>query len=296
VNIRKLLFATKFDEMNLEALKSLLDLKMAGLEEILLTHIIPRDEVAFVAYGGYLKDEAERLRVEAGIRFEDWRDDLARAGVGVKVFIEVGDPVPEIMKLAEAEHVDLIACGGTRRTGIERIFAGSRTLELMRRTRKIPIFVTKHMVICDTEGECIKRLNEHPFQRPLLAADWSLPSEHALQFIVAFRHAVRKVDLVHVEEVKISKDRDASEWQRIEAESRNRLDRLCEILRQAGIESEPHLAAGDKVSEILRLSDELNSTMIILGTTAKDRIQAFFQGSLSQEVAQASELPTLLIP
>ena len=99
-----------------------------------------------------------------------------------------------------------------------------------------------------------------------------------------------------IEEVKISKDRDASEWQRIEAESRNRLDRLCEILRQAGIESEPHLAAGDKVSEILRLSDELNSTMTILGTTAKDRIQAFFQGSLSQEVAQASELPTLLIP
>lgn len=296
MKIRKVLFATKFDEMNLEALKSLLDLKSVGLEEVLLTYVIPRDMVAFVAFGGYLKDEAERLRVEARIRFEDWRDDLARAGVSVKVVIEVGDPVPEIMKLAEAEKVNLIVCGGARRTGIEKIFAGSRTLDLLRRTKTIPVFVSKHMVVCDAEGECLKRLNEHPFHRPLFAADWSQPSEHALQFIAALRGLVREVDLAHVEEIKISKDQEASEWQRLETESRDHLHRFCETLGRAGIPCEPHLAAGDKVSEILRLSGELNATMIILGTTAKDRLHAFFQGSLSQEVAEASDLPTLLIP
>lgn len=296
MKMKKILFATKFDEMNLEALKSLLDLKLAGLEEILLTYVIPRDSVAFLPFGGYQKEEAERLRVEAGIRFEDWRDDLVRAGVGVKVVIEVGDPVPEIMKLAEAEQVDLIVCGGTRRTGIEKIFAGSRTLDLLRRAKKIPVFVSKHMVFCDTEGECLRRLNEHPFHRPLFAADWSQPSEHALQFLAALRNLVRRVDLAHVEEIKISKDQDALEWQRIEAESRDHLHRFCGVLGEAEIECEPHLAAGDKVAEILRLSGELNSTMIILGTTAKDRLHAFFQGSISQEVAETSDLPTLLIP
>jgi len=107
---------------------------------------------------------------------------------------------------------------------------------------------------------------------------------------------VGTVDLVHVEEIRISKEWEPSEWRRIEAESRDRLHRFCATLGQAGIECEPHLAAGEKVAEILRLSGELNSTMIILGTTAKDRLHAFFQGSLSQEVAEASELPTLLIP
>lgn len=296
MSIRKILFATKFEAMNLEALKSLLDLKAAGLEEIVLTNIIPRDSVAFVPFGGYQKEEAERLRVEARIRFEDWRDDLIRAGVGAKVVIEVGDPVPEIMKLAEAEQVDLIVCGGTRRTGIEKIFAGSRTLDLLRRAKRTPVFVSKHMVVCDPEGDCLKHLNEHPFHRPLFAADWSEPSEHALRFITALAGLAQKVELVHVEEVKISRDQDASQWERIEAESRDRLNRSCMTLGQAGMECEPHLAAGDKVAEILRLSRELNVTMIILGTTAKDRLHALFQGSLSREVAEASELPTLLIP
>jgi len=121
VKIKRILFATKFEVMNLDALKSLLDLKSAGLEEILLTYVIPRDKVAFVAYGGYLKEEAERLRAEARIRFEDWCDDLERAGVGAKVYIE-------------------------------KIFAGSSTLELLRRARKIPVFVSKHMVFCEVAG------------------------------------------------------------------------------------------------------------------------------------------------
>lgn len=296
MSIKKILFATKFDEMNLEALKSLLDLKVAGLQEIILTNIIPRDSVAFVPFGGYQKEEAARLQVEARIRFEDWQDDLVRAGVAAKVVIEVGDPVPEIMKLAEAEQVDLIVCGGTRRTGVEKIFAGSRTLDLLRRAKKIPVFVSKHMVVYDPEGESPKHLNAHPFHRPLLATDWSQPSEHALDFIRALRGLVGKVDLVHVEEIKISKEWEPSEWYHIEAESRDHLRRFCQILEQTGMECEPHLAAGDKASEILRLSEELNATMIILGTTAKDRLHAFFQGSLSQEVAEASELPTLLIP
>jgi len=296
VKIKRILFATKFEVMNLDALKSLLDLKSAGLEEILLTYVIPREKVAFVAYGGYLKEEAERLRAEARIRFEDWCDDLERAGVGAKVYIEVGDPVPEIMKLAEAEQVDLIVCGSTRRTGIEKIFAGSSTLELLRRARKIPVFVSKHMVVCEVAGECLRRRNEHPFQRPLFAADWSQPSERAVQFIAALKGLVSKVDLMHVEEVKIPRDQETAMWQRIEAESREHLHQFCEILAQMEIPSEPHLAAGDVVSEVLRLSGELNSTMIILGTTGKNRLHALFQGSPSQEVAEASDLPTLLIP
>jgi nucleotide-binding universal stress UspA family protein len=296
VMIKRILFPTKFDEFNLEALKTLLDLKQAGLEEVILTHIIPRDEVAFVPFGGYQKNEEKRLREEARLRFEDWQDDLARSGVGTKVLIEVGDPVPEIMKLAEAEKVDLIVSGRTKRTSLERIYAGSRTLDLLRRIASIPVLVSKYMLFCDIDGECIRRLNEHPFQRPLFASDWLLPSEHALQFVIALQGVVQKVDVAHVVAINSSRDHDTSAWQRIEAESKDHLNRYCHILQKAGIESEPHLVPGDTASEILQLSRELNSTMIILGTTGKGRIHALFLGSLSQQIAEASELPTLLTP
>jgi nucleotide-binding universal stress UspA family protein len=296
MSITKILFATKFSELNLDAIKSLLDLKQAGMEEIILTHIIPRDEVAFVPFGGYLKDEEERLREEARIRFEDWQDDIGKAGVGVKVFIEVGDPAPEIMKIAEAEEVDLIVSGITERTDLEKLWVGSHTLELLRRSTSIPVLVSKYMVSCDINGECVRRRNEHPFHRPLFAADWSPPSEHALQFIIALQGAVRKVDVAHVIALKASSDHDHPEWKQVEAESRDRLNHYCDLLRQAGIEAEPHLAAGHTASEILRLSGELSSTMTILGTTGKDRVHAFFLGSLSQHIAETSDVPTLLIP
>ncbi len=294
--IKKILFPTKFDEFNLEALKTLLDLKPAGLEEVILTHIIPRDEVAFVPFGGYQKNEEERLREEARLRFEDWQDDLARAGVGTKVLIEVGDPVPEIMKLAEAEKVDLIVSGRTKQTSLEKIYAGSRTLDLLRRITSIPVLVSKPMVFCDIDGECVRRLNEHPFQMPLFAADWSQPSEHALGFIVALRDVVQKVDVAHVVAIEISRDHGTSKWKQIEGESKDHLNHYCDILRKAGIECETHLAPGDTSAEILRLSRELNSTMIILGTSGKDRMHALFLGSISQQIAKTSELPTLLTP
>jgi nucleotide-binding universal stress UspA family protein len=296
MNLRKILFATEFNELTLDAVRSLLDLKQAGMEEILLTHIIPRDEVAFVPYGGYLKDEEERLREEARIRFEDWQDDIMKAGVGARVFIEVGDPVPEILKIAETEKVALIVSGRTKRKGLEKVYVSSHTLELLRRSTTIPVLVSKHMVSFDIEGEAIRRLNEHPFHRPLFAVDGSKPSERALQFIVTLKGALQKVDVAHVVVLKGSKDNDPSEWKRIEAEGRDLLDGYCDILRKAGIEGEPHLVAGDAASEILRLSRELNSTMTILGTTGKDRVHAFFLGSLSQHLAETSDVPTLLIP
>jgi nucleotide-binding universal stress UspA family protein len=282
--------------LSLDAIKSLLDLKQAGMEEIILTHIIPRDEVAFVPFGGYLKDEEERLREEARIRFEDWQDDIGKAGVGVKVVIEVGDPVPKIMRIAEAEEVDLIVSGRTERTSLEKLWVGSHMLELLRRSTSIPVLVSKYMASCDINGECVRRRNEHPFDRPLFAADWSPPSEHALHFIIALQGVVRKVDVVHVIALKASRDHDHSEWKRVEAESRDHLNHYCDLLRKAGVEAEPHLAAGHTASEILRLSDELSSTMTILGATGKDRVHAFFLGSLSQQIAETSEVPTLLIP
>ncbi len=45
-------------------METVLDLKNAGLKEMVLTYILPREEVSFVPYGGYLKEE-ERLKETA---------------------------------------------------------------------------------------------------------------------------------------------------------------------------------------------------------------------------------------
>ena len=295
MKIEKILFPTKFREFAFEALESLLVLKDAGLRDVVLHNVIPRDEVGFVPYGGYLKDEEERLREETRIRFQEWQQALSAHGIGSKIVIEVGDPVPNILALAEKEKIDLIVVGKKKKTGPELSFVGSHTLQLITRST-VPILVSKHMVEYESSGEMVTRLNDKVFQRPLLATDWSEPSTRALELLSSLKNVVEAVSVCHVIGVKIAKNLDKSGLHLLEKESRERLARYCERLTAAGIPAEPHLGAGRSVLEIIRIARETHATMIMMGTTGKDRLHEFFLGSNSHRVAEASELPTLLVP
>ena len=295
MKFEKILFPTKFRELDFNALESLLELKKAGLKEIVLTFVIPREDVAFVPFGGYLKDEEERLREEARIRFEDWQESVSKKGIKTKIRIEVGSPIPEIISIAEEEKVDLIVAGRGKKTEIEEICLGSHTLGLIRRAA-IPILVSKYMVRFEREGELVTQVNGRIFAKPLLATDWSKPSEKAMEVLMALKGSVEKAMVAHIIEVKIAKGHDKSEVERLEKESKRRLKDYCDRLRKAGINAESHLFSGKSAPEIVRVAREHKASIIIMGTTGKDRFKEFWLGSVSHQVAEESELPVLLVP
>ena len=68
MSIEKILFPTKFRELAFDALDSLILLKEAGLKEIIFLHVILREDVGFVPFGGYLKKEEKKMKAEARIR------------------------------------------------------------------------------------------------------------------------------------------------------------------------------------------------------------------------------------
>ena len=295
MEFKKILFPTKFRELAFNSLESILELKKAGLKEIVLTYIIPRDEVAFVPFGGYMKDEEERLREQARIRFENWQEAASAEGIESKIRIEVGNPVPKLLRIAEEEKVDLIIAGRKKRTVLGKVYIGSHTLELVRRSR-VPILVSKYMVRFECEGDLITRVNDRIFTRPLLATDWSEPSEKALKLVSSFKGLADKVLVTHIIGVKISKGLDKSELNRIEKESKERLEEYCGRLRKDGINAEPHLFSGQSAPEIIRVAREHKASMIVMGTTGKDRFKEFWLGSVSHRVTESSELPVLLVP
>jgi nucleotide-binding universal stress UspA family protein len=295
MKFEKILFPTKFRELDFNSLESLLELRKAGLKEIVLTFVIPREDVAFVPFGGYLKDEEERLREQARIRFEDWQASVSKKGIKTKIRIEVGSPIPEIMSIAEEEKVDLIVAGRGKRTEIEEICLGSHTLGLIRRAA-IPILESKYMVRFEREGELVTQVNDRIFTNPLLATDWSKPSEKAMEVLMALKGVVDKAMVTHIIEVKIAKGHDKSGLDRLEKESKRRLKEYCERLRKAGINAESHLFSGKSAPEIVRVAREHKASMIIMGTTGKERFKEFWLGSVSHQVAEESELPVLLAP
>ncbi len=67
MDIKKLLFVTKFNDLSFNALQSLLSLRKASLDHVVLTNVIEREKVAMQRGRGYQKSEELRLRETANI-------------------------------------------------------------------------------------------------------------------------------------------------------------------------------------------------------------------------------------
>ena len=295
MKIEKVLFHTRFRDLAYNALEAVLELKKAGLKEIVLTSIIPREDVAFVPYGGYLKEEAERLEEVARLRLEQWQENIADKGVRSTIRIETGTVNSKILSIAGEEKVDLIVTGRKKRTAIEKIYVGSHVLDILRRS-PLPVLMGKYMVQYEWAGEVLTRVNDHMFETPLLATDWSEPSDNALELLKAFKGLAQKSIVLHNIDDKLSKGMEMAALKELEEESKKRLATYSRKLNEAGVTVEICLSIGKTVSEIIRQSREHKATLIVMGRTGKDWFQEYWLGGVSHRVAELSELPVLLVP
>jgi nucleotide-binding universal stress UspA family protein len=295
MKIEKILFATKFRELAFESLKALFPLKGAGAREIILLYVIPREAVGFVPFGGYLKEEEERLRGEARLRFEDWQAAIKDAGLASRIIIEIGETVPKILSVARREEADLIVAGKKKIGQMEKFFIGSDTHEILVRS-PVPVLVNKYMVEYERDGERLTRINDRIFENPFVALDWSAHSERAFELLLSLRGAVTRAGLVHVIAAKELAGLDEKGFEAIKAKEKEKLALYAKRLESAGIKSETHLLAGDPAAELLMAAREFGASLIIMGTAGKGRLEEFFLGSVSHETAERSEIPVLLVP
>ena len=295
MKIEKVLFHTNFRELAFNSLQSILELKVVGLKEIILVHIIPLEEGGFVPYGGYLKEAEEQARAKAQLQFTDWQQTLAQSGVASSIRIETGITNAKILAIAEQEKVDLIVVGRKKRTPFEKVYVGSHILDILRRST-VPVLMSKYMVQFEWQDELVSRINEHIFKRPLLATDWSEPSHNALKMLAALKGAVDSASVVHVIDAKLTKNASPEALRELELESRKRLEAYCRELSDAGLKAEPHLAMGRTAVELIKMSRDYKATMIVMGRTGKDWFEEYWLGGVSHRVAEISELPVLLTP
>ena len=287
MKIEKLLFVTKFEELGFDAVRSMLSLTGADLNHIIFINVIERDRFA-MSRVGYRKDEEIRLREAANIRFIDWSEDLFERGLEVGVYIVVGTLVSEVIKAAKKEEADLIVIGRSHKGIIEHLYSGSDVTELLRRAA-IPVLVYKHL------SETAISI-EKPFDRPLLAVDWSPASLRAAEYLKGLDAAISEVSLVHVASEKDLKGSSAMAVQKLRKETRQKLEGICDEFLAAGIEAKAHVYIGDPDEEIEKAARDCQASMIVLGSSAKSAWIEKYLGSTPQKYAEESIYPTLLIP
>jgi nucleotide-binding universal stress UspA family protein len=288
MEIKKLLFVTKFEELGFDALRSLLSLRKSALEHVVFVNVIERDRVAMRRGKGYEKDEEIRLREAANIRFIDWAENLFEQGMEVGCYIVVGGLVPEVIKASQKEDTDLIVIGRSHKGVLEHLYSGSDVTELLHRAWT-PVLVYKHL------SETAISVEE-PFDRPLVAIDWSPSSLRAVEYIKALKNVVQEVNLVNVASEKDLKGSSAMGIQKIRKEARTKLEQICESLETAGIKAKEHVYIGDPDEEIERAAKDCQATLIVLGSSSKTAWVERWLGSTPRKIAEESIYPTLIIP
>ncbi|MFA9409417.1 MAG: universal stress protein [Candidatus Dadabacteria bacterium] len=288
MKIEKLLFATKFEELWLDALQSLMGLRKADLNHVVFLNVIERNKVAMHRGAGYQKGEEVKLREMANVRFIEWAEGLFEQGMEVGVYIVVGSLLREITSAVEKEDIDLVVMGHQKKRNIEILLSGSEITELLRRT-STPVLVYKYML--DTG-----KVNEGPFDRPLLTMDWSPASQRAVKYLSTLKNVIQKIRIIHVVKDKLLDGLSAMEVQKFRKENRQKLDKVCEIFEAEGIDAEPYFCIGNVITEIEKAAIEFKASMIVAGATGKGTLKERWLGSIPMELAEKSVFPTLLVP
>jgi len=288
MEIKKLLFVTKFEELCYDALNSLLSLRRADLEHVVFLNVIERDKVAMKRGSGYLKREEVKLKETANIRFIDWAENLFELGMEVGAYIEVSSFILEILRVIEKEKPDLVVIGRSHKGSLEQLYSRSDITDLTRRV-DIPILVFKHML----EDRVVP---EKIFKRPLLATSWSTSSEDAVNCLKGLSDVIGQLHVMHVVSEKDLRSSNTHEVQKVRKFERKRLDELCDAFEEAGIDARPHVYVGDPEKEILKAAKEYQASMVILGTSERNAMLERWMGSISRNIADKSVYPCLLFP
>ncbi len=288
MNIKKLLFVTKFEELGFDALQSMLSLRKASLSHVVFVNVIERERVAMHRGAGYRKEEEIRLRETANIRFIDWAEDLFEQGMEVGVYIVVGSMVSEVIKAAEKEEADLIIIGRSHKGVFEQLYSGSDVTELLRRTAT-PVLVYKQL------SETTISI-EKPFEKPLLAIDWSPASLRAVEYLKVLNDVISEIHIIHVVSQKDLKGTSAMEVQSLRKKTRKKLEEICDMFEDDGIKADAHVYVGDPDQEIEKAAREHQASMIVLGSSGKTAWVERWLGSTPRSIAEESIYPTLLIP
>jgi nucleotide-binding universal stress UspA family protein len=287
MKIKKLLFVTKFEELGLDALQSLLVLRKAALEHVVFVNVIERERVAMRRGTGYNKEAEIRLRETANIRFIDWAENLFEQGMEVGVYIVVGSLVGEVIKAAQKEQADLIVIGRSQKGVIEQLYAGSDITELLHRTAR-PVLVYKYL------SESSFAL-EKPFERPVLATDWSPASLKAVEYLKELKEVIKEIHVVHVSAQKTLSG-SAMAIQKTRKKMRRQMDEICNTFEGEGIAARSHVYVGNPEQEIEKAARDCQATLIVMGSSGKASWVERWLGSTPRKIAEKSAYPTLLIP
>jgi nucleotide-binding universal stress UspA family protein len=210
---------------------------------------------------------------------------------------EAGLVHEEILAQLGETHADLLVLGTHGRSGFQRLFLGSVTEKVIRKT-------TCHALVVPPRAPDVAAGSPIHFRRILCAVDFSESSLGALAHAISMaEEADARLTLLHVAELPPGLFEEptmpALDLSRVSeavaAEARQRLHELIPAQARTYCTVDTAVVEGRAYREILRRATEQQSDLIVMGVRGRRALDLLIFGSTTHHVIRASTCPVLIV-
>ena len=197
--------------------------------------------------------------------------------------LEQGEPFERIVRVAQDEKCDLIVMGRSGVSHLARELMGGVTARVIGHTDKQVLIVPENA--------------RFDLSNILVAADGSPNSESALDLAYDLaRENGSKLTAVKVVQTDEEMMALAPEHIRQMVEnSREYLDRLEEKCDHDGLRLNTFVREGEPHDQITKLADDLNASLIVMGTHGRKGLNRLLMGSVTERTIGYANCPVLVI-
>jgi len=141
---KKILYPTDFSEVSKKAINYIKQLKEAGTQEVVVLHVLNEKGIEAMALyaSGSFDELLQRIEKEAADEMKEIEADLKESGFKVKLRIEIGIPLTDILKVEEEEGVSAIVIGSHGKSNVKEMLLGSVSEKVIRKSKN-PVLVIR---------------------------------------------------------------------------------------------------------------------------------------------------------
>jgi nucleotide-binding universal stress UspA family protein len=141
----KILYPTDFSDVANKAMSYIAKLKEAGGKEVIVLYVIDERAIGDICLLYASRGSVEMVR---RIEEEAWKEmdnigvRLRQEGFEVRLRVESGIPLTEILRIEQEEGVSLIVIGSHGKSNVEEMLLGSVSEKVIRKSRT-PVLVVR---------------------------------------------------------------------------------------------------------------------------------------------------------
>ena len=275
--MKTIIVPVDFSEYSEYALKVAAKLSKKNEVEILALHMLDIQSNSVGESASYFQEKSAFLYQIAKKRFQEFLKKEYLEGVNIKPIIKHFKVFSEINEVAKEENADLIIMGSHGATGLKELFVGSNTEKVIRFS-EIPVLVIKN------------DMTDFSFDEVVFATDLSKESVGTYIRVKSIVNDFNgKLHIVYVN-TPYTDFKTTYEMENLAADffmiAEGNTERMKEV---------KFICDKDVENGILNFANSFGADLIALSTHARKGLSHFFEGSISEDIANHASLPILTL-